>query len=250
MKTYTDYDINIIIDEMRIPKNTSNPYYVQFLQELKNGQAELIPYTPPAPTWEQIRAQRDQLLRDTDWILSPDINLSNKIEWFNYRQQLRDLPETFATPEEVVWPEKPSVITPNAENENNLFKAELFINNFYSPTRLLQMKTWWDEIPHQMTPKLSATYVWIENVTKFAITSENLDQTNLQNFQPPFTFVDVSQEIRDVLYPVIVTPEPEVTEPENLVTPEPEVTEPEPEPEPSSTITEETSSTEVSELSS
>jgi hypothetical protein len=247
MKTYIDNGETIIFENTYTPKSLTNSSYHQFLEELKNGQAELIPYTPPAPTWEQIRAQRDQLLRDTDWILSPDINLSNKIEWFNYRQQLRDLPETFATPEEVVWPEKPSVITPDAENENNLFKAELFINNFYSPTRLLQMKTWWDEIPHQMTPKLSATYVWIENVTKFAITSENLDQTNLQNFQPPFTFVDVSQEIRDVLYPVIVTPEPEVTEPENIVTPEPEVTEPEnivtPEPE-------ETSSTEVSELSS
>ncbi len=161
--------------------------------------------------WNNIRLERDQLLKETDWVLSPDLNISNKIEWFSYRQQLRDLPETFATPEEVVWPEKPTVI-PNAENENNLFKAELFINNFYSPTRLLQMKTWWDEIPHQFTPKLSATYTWIEQVTKFVITSEVFDETNLQNFQPPFTFVDISQEIREVLYPVTVLEELSGTE--------------------------------------
>jgi hypothetical protein len=160
---------------------------------------------------ESLRNKRDQLLRETDWILSPDLNISNKIEWFSYRQQLRDLPETFATTEEVVWPEKPEVI-PNAENENNLFKAELFINNFYSPTRLLQMKTWWDEIPHQFTPKLSATYTWIEQVTKFVITSEVFDETNLQNIQPPFTFVDVSQEIREVLYPVTILEELSGTE--------------------------------------
>jgi hypothetical protein len=200
--------------------------------------------------WYTIRQERDQLLKQTDWALSPDINISNKIEWFSYRQQLRDLPETFATPEEVVWPETPEVIVPDTENENNLFKAELFINNFYSPTRLLQMKTWWDEIPHQFTPKLSATYTWIEQVTKFVITSEVFDETNLQNFQPPFTFVDVSQEIREVLYPVTITEVLTSTETEDLSSTITEVLSSTETPQVSSTITEELSTTETPEMSS
>jgi hypothetical protein len=61
----------------------------------------------PKLTWEQIRAQRDTLLFQTDWIFAPDVALKNKQAWLKYRQSLRDIPQTFSTPEEVVWPNKP-----------------------------------------------------------------------------------------------------------------------------------------------
>lgn len=61
----------------------------------------------PKLTWEQIRSQRDALLFQTDWIFAPDVTLKNKEAWLTYRQALRDLPQNFKTPEEVVWPEKP-----------------------------------------------------------------------------------------------------------------------------------------------
>ena len=110
MKTYIDHNNNNInFNELWIPKDPSNIDYARFLQELKEGKAELVPYVPPAPTWEQIRGQRDALLKDSDWSAFPDATPKpSKEAWLTYRRALRDIPTTFKTPEEVVWPEKPS----------------------------------------------------------------------------------------------------------------------------------------------
>lgn len=64
---------------------------------------------PVAPlNWEQIRSKRDALLKDSDWAAFPDATPKpSKEAWLTYRQTLRDLPQSFKTPEEVVWPEKP-----------------------------------------------------------------------------------------------------------------------------------------------
>ena len=67
------------------------------------------------PAIEQLRIQRDQLLRDTDWRDLPSYPGLNQAEWRNYRQVLRDLPET-AVPQlddignltNVDWPEGPT----------------------------------------------------------------------------------------------------------------------------------------------
>jgi hypothetical protein len=61
----------------------------------------------PKLTWDQIRAQRNYLLSQTDWIFAPDVTLKNKEAWLNYRQELRDIPQKFSNTEEVVWPNKP-----------------------------------------------------------------------------------------------------------------------------------------------
>lgn len=58
-------------------------------------------------TWEAIRQKRDELIKNSDWIFLPDVTLKNKEAWLTYRQSLRDLPQNFSTPEEVVWPEVP-----------------------------------------------------------------------------------------------------------------------------------------------
>jgi hypothetical protein len=109
-KQYINFDdINCIkFENSWIPKNPSNRHYQQFLEEQKREEAELIPYTPPAPTWEQIRAQRDSLLKETDWIGVSDAQPKpNKDAWLNYRQALRDITKIFSQPEDVVWPTKP-----------------------------------------------------------------------------------------------------------------------------------------------
>ena len=73
-----------------------NPEYVAFLNKVY------------PPTWDQIRNRRDELLKETDWAALPDVNVSTKQSWLTYRQALRDIPTTFKTPEEVVWPEPPN----------------------------------------------------------------------------------------------------------------------------------------------
>ena len=108
MNTYIDHNTAVFFEEHWIPKDPSNRDYARFLEELKEGKAELIPYTPPAFTWEQIRAKRDSLLKDSDWSAFPDANPKpSKKAWLAYRQQLRDVPTTFKAPEEVIWPEPP-----------------------------------------------------------------------------------------------------------------------------------------------
>jgi hypothetical protein len=69
-----------------------------------------ITIIPPAipPTWEQIRSQRDTLLKDSDWSVASDATPKpSKEAWLTYRQALRDLPQNFEDSSEVIWPEKP-----------------------------------------------------------------------------------------------------------------------------------------------
>lgn len=56
--------------------------------------------------WNKIREQRNQLLKDSDWtqISDYDLELNNKEQWSNYRQELRDLPENQTNPFDIVWP--------------------------------------------------------------------------------------------------------------------------------------------------
>jgi hypothetical protein len=70
------------------------------------------PEPEPAPeplTWDTIRAQRNFLLSQSDWTQLADAPLTaeQKTAWTVYRQALRDVPSSFATPEEVVWPTAP-----------------------------------------------------------------------------------------------------------------------------------------------
>jgi len=62
--------------------------------------------TPPL-SWDDIRNDRESRLFSSDWAVLPDSNPPNKDAWLTYRQALRDIPQTFATPESVVWPIKP-----------------------------------------------------------------------------------------------------------------------------------------------
>lgn len=66
---------------------------------------------PPAPnpTWDEIRQERDALLAVSDWTQIADAPLSaeDQQQWADYRQDLRDLPQDFENPGDVVFPEKP-----------------------------------------------------------------------------------------------------------------------------------------------
>ena len=108
MKIYVEYKNNLLFDGMIIPKDTGNKHYREFLKMLSNGEAELVPFVALALTWEEIRAQRDALLKDCDWTTTIDANPKpSKEAWLTYRQALRDVPQNFTTAEEVVWPSTP-----------------------------------------------------------------------------------------------------------------------------------------------
>lgn len=57
-------------------------------------------------TWEEVRIYRDWLLSNSDWMMLADSPV-NKETAEAYRAKLRSLPQDFATPGSVIWPELP-----------------------------------------------------------------------------------------------------------------------------------------------
>ena len=58
--------------------------------------------------WGEIRAKRNQLLKDSDYTMLKDYSTTvSEQEWTTYRQSLRDIPQDYDSPDEVVYPDKP-----------------------------------------------------------------------------------------------------------------------------------------------
>jgi len=55
---------------------------------------------------EDVRAERNRLLRESDWAALPDAPAGE--EWLAYRQALRDVPQQSGFPDSVDWPEPPN----------------------------------------------------------------------------------------------------------------------------------------------
>lgn len=76
----------------------------------KGRKLQLEEYTPEPVSWDKIREVRSDLLAKSDWTQMPDNPLSEEArnEWKTYRQALRDITETYKTPEAVAWPLSPA----------------------------------------------------------------------------------------------------------------------------------------------
>jgi hypothetical protein len=59
--------------------------------------------------WNNIKSNRNGLLAQSDWTQLPDVNLTPELveAMKTYRQQLRDITNTYTNPDEVVFPENP-----------------------------------------------------------------------------------------------------------------------------------------------
>ena len=70
----------------------------------------------PAPTTEevasQVRAQRDAMIAETDYLMMPDYPISDEDKALveTYRQALRDIPEQEGFPSDVQWPVAPQCL--------------------------------------------------------------------------------------------------------------------------------------------
>lgn len=97
-----DEILESLISEFKIAK-LAEWQAVDIEQYLADKQA-----TKTAQKWEEIKQHRNALLAQCDWTQLPDAPLTTptKEAWRVYRQQLRDLPEMYAEPELVVYPEK------------------------------------------------------------------------------------------------------------------------------------------------
>jgi hypothetical protein len=82
------------------------------------GTYDGVTFTPPpapAPTEEEIRARRDTLLAESDWVVTKAIEQNAQdglgvqipVVWLDYRQALRDIPQQPGFPDNVTWPTAP-----------------------------------------------------------------------------------------------------------------------------------------------
>lgn len=73
------------------------------------SQADLDAAWPAVQTeraWAVVRAERDRLLTACDWTQVADAPV-DPAPWAAYRQTLRDIPQDFDSPDDVIWPEAP-----------------------------------------------------------------------------------------------------------------------------------------------
>ena len=70
-----------------------------------DGSAFIAP-DPDSVSWDDIRAERDGLLAASDWTQVADAPV-DAAAWAVYRQALRDVPQDYDSPDDIVWPEAP-----------------------------------------------------------------------------------------------------------------------------------------------
>jgi len=88
-----------------IPFDEGNRHYVEYLEWVAEGNtADPV----NGKTWNDIRADRNQRLSETDWTQTPDIPQETISKWKTYRQDLRDIPQKQTDPDNITWPTKPS----------------------------------------------------------------------------------------------------------------------------------------------
>ena len=98
-----------------VRKIRNSPYY-QFpytIEELTPEEIAINQEKKRQLDWIPFREQRDQLLKDSDWTQIDDYSLvtpEEKALWAEYRQALRDLPDTYPNSADIVWPSKPEPV--------------------------------------------------------------------------------------------------------------------------------------------
>ena len=96
---------------LNIPFDEENKDYQEYLEWAKTNTAEKA----DGLSWDDIRSKRDSILSSTDWTMTTGATV-DQAQWAAYRQNLRDLPQTYKdkTPDDVVWPTQPSTKGPNS----------------------------------------------------------------------------------------------------------------------------------------
>lgn len=97
----TAYRIDLITHAVVALPPKPSPFFVFDYQQL----VWVDPRTPETQ-WTLVRDQRNTLLEESDWTQLPDVELSKKTAWAEYRQSLRDVTKQL-DPFTIQWPTKP-----------------------------------------------------------------------------------------------------------------------------------------------
>lgn len=104
-------DINPVIPDDAI--SITEAEHKSLLDDLSNGKEIIVNAGVittqdkiSSITWNNIRAIRNKKLGQCDYTQTIDWP-GDKQAWATYRQQLRDIPQTYTNPEDVIWPIAP-----------------------------------------------------------------------------------------------------------------------------------------------
>lgn len=98
---------NVNIDNGGTPRSDMSNITAD--QQINITYQDLVSAASIEIAWNDIRAKRNKLLRDSDWASGTDIPDSIKTIMIPYRQALRDITIQFNSPIEVVFPDLPEV---------------------------------------------------------------------------------------------------------------------------------------------
>lgn len=91
-----------------IPEESNDPLRIAYEQWVTEGNTAEQSY-PGEDELTPVRYKRNSLLALCDWTVLSDAPLDStqKAAWISYRQALRDLPQSYPNPIDVIWPSKP-----------------------------------------------------------------------------------------------------------------------------------------------
>lgn len=89
-------------DDFEPPNALEVPFAPDDARQVWHGSG----WSPIIFSSEELRAERDRLLAESDWTQVADAPV-NQAAWASYRQALRDVPQQAGFPDDVVWPTKP-----------------------------------------------------------------------------------------------------------------------------------------------
>jgi len=118
---YSPSEKGFYTDELVYPKfpddavKLSNDQYDRLLSEINNGNKEIKLVNDElivvdriiTKTWESVRKKRNKLLKNSDFTQMPDYP-GDTLAYAIYRQKLRDIPQTYDNPDNVIWPDVPN----------------------------------------------------------------------------------------------------------------------------------------------
>lgn len=92
------------------------------VEDIPQEELDSIAQSEKESALQNIRSQRDSLLKQSDWVMTLDAPIYNKNQWAVYRQQLRDITTQHANPNLIVFPQEPPLVT-SAEKTNKNYSG-------------------------------------------------------------------------------------------------------------------------------
>lgn len=110
MKYYKDANNNVFAYDA---DGSQDEFIQEGLTAISESEAKAIasPTTTVDEIAAEVRAKRDRLLFESDWVVTRSVETGDPVPsaWLAYRQALRDIPEQEGFPQTINWPTAPEI---------------------------------------------------------------------------------------------------------------------------------------------